>query len=131
MLEEISGRGLWKDTIKTLLLELSKLILKKCYYRCEGDNNTFGFMGYDAESGDFFEGYTEEIPYRSHGTGDVFASTFTGAFLNDYSTQDALMLAAEFTCRSIKDTLDDPDKRSYAINFESQLPYLINKLGRG
>lgn len=128
---EYPGEDCDKSTIKAMLLELSKLGPQKSVITgVKGDNNTFGFMGYDSKSDVFFEGYTEEVPYRSHGTGDVFASAFTGALLNDYSTEEALMLAADFTCRSIKDTLNDPDKRSYAINFESQLPYLINKLSK-
>lgn len=126
---EYPGENCGKDTIMNLLLELSRLGPKKSVITgVKGDNNTFGFMGYDSETDEFFDGYTEEIPYRSHGTGDVFASAFTGALMRDFSVKDALMLAADFTCRSIRDTVKDPDRRFYAVNFESQIPYLIDKL---
>lgn len=125
--EEYPGEDCDHKTIKTLLLRLSKLGSKKVVITgVKGPHDTFGFMGYDTESEEFFEGFTKEVKYRSHGTGDVFASTFTGALMKDYSVKEALMLAAEFTCRCIEDTKMDPDRRFYAVNFESQLPWLIN-----
>lgn len=127
--EPYPGENCNHEKIKDLLGKLAKLGSKKVVITgVKGVSNTFGFIGYDTESGEFFDGFTKEIPYRSHGTGDVFASTFTGALMNGYSIHDALILAAEFTCRCIEDTFHDPDKRTYAVNFESQLPWLIGKV---
>lgn len=127
--ETYPGENCNHETIKDLLLKLARLGSKKVVITgVKGNDDTFGFMGYDTDSGDFFEGFTKEIPYRSHGTGDVFASTFTGALMKDYSISDALMLAANFTCRCIEDTYKDPDRRFYAVNFESQLPWLIHEI---
>lgn len=64
-----------------------------------------------------------------HGTGDVFAAAFTGAFLRGLSLEDAAGLAARFTLRSIENTENDPD-HWYGVKFETALPMLINELGR-
>lgn len=89
------------------------------------EDNTFGFMGYDTKTKEFFQYSTEEIPMKSHGTGDVFASTFTGALMNDFSVFDALKIAADFTCACIKNSYNDPDAVNYAVNFEAEIPYLL------
>lgn len=63
-----------------------------------------------------------------HGTGDVFAAAFTGAFLRGLSLEDAAELAARFTLRSIENTEDDP-AHWYGVKFETALPLLIKELG--
>lgn len=64
-----------------------------------------------------------------HGTGDVFAASFTGAFLRGLSLEAAAELAARFTLRSIEKTEDDP-AHWYGVKFETALPMLINELDR-
>lgn len=114
------------DIIKELLLKLATLGSKKCVITgVTLDDNTFGFMGYDVESKEFFSYGTEKVPYKSHGTGDVFASTFTGAYINGYSVFDALKIAADYTSACIRNTYNDPDHVNYAVNFEAELPKLI------
>lgn len=115
------------SVINEMLVKLSQLGAKVCVITgVKGENDTFGFMGYHSETKEFFEGFTKEIKYRSHGTGDVFASTFTGALMNDYPVKDALMFAANFTCKCIEDTANDPDRRFYAVNFENHIGELTN-----
>ena len=126
---EYPGEDCSEAKIKEMLVALSKLGAKCCVITgVHFPNDRLGFIGYDSSTCDFFDGSTEEIKYRSHGTGDVFASTFTGAVLNNYSVRDALMLAARFTCRCIDNTAKDPDKRFYAVNFETQIPWLCKEL---
>lgn len=123
------GENCSHGTIRELLLALAGLGSKKVVITgVKGFDDTFGYMGYDTETKEFFDGFTKEVNYRSHGTGDVFASAFTGALMNDFSVKDALMLAAEFTCRCIEDTAGDPDRRFYAVNFETQIPYLVEQI---
>ena len=123
------GEDCSMNKIKEMLLGLSKLGAKCCVITgVHFENDRLGFVGYNSLTKEFFDGSTEEVKYRSNGTGDVFASTFTGAVLNDYSIKDALMLAAEFTCRCIDDTAKDPNHRTYAVNFETQIPWLCEKL---
>lgn len=77
---------------------------------------------------------SEPVEYRHarfsrvcHGTGDVFASAFTGAYLRGRSAVDAARLAADFTCACIRATLDDP-AHWYGVKFEPQLPMLLRLL---
>ena len=62
-----------------------------------------------------------------HGTGDVFAAAFTGAYLRGQDAFSAAKLAADFTLESIRRTLDDPE-HWYGVHFEQALPWLMRKL---
>ena len=62
-----------------------------------------------------------------HGTGDVFAAAFTGAYLRGQDAFSAAKLAADFTLESIRRTLDDPE-HWYGVDFEQALPWLMRKL---
>lgn len=132
MLEkEYIGEDATLDQIKELLLALTSLGSKTVVITGVkfGENN-FGFMGYNTESKEFFQYATEEIPMKSHGTGDVFASTFTGALMNDFSVFDALKIAADFTCACIKNSYNDPEAVNYAVNFEAEIPLLLKMIGK-
>ena len=125
------GENASPETIKELLWELIKLGSK--YAVITGvtlPNGELGFIGYDSSNKDFFMYGTKEVPIKSHGTGDVFASTFTGALMNDYSVFDALKIAADFTYLCIEDTYKDPNAVDYALNFETQIPNLLKLLNR-
>ena len=67
------------------------------------------------------------IPGHYHGTGDAFASAFTGALLRGASAMDAAALAADFTVASIRATQDDP-AHWYGVKFERALPLLLERL---
>lgn len=126
---EYVGEDANEETIKELLVKLSTLgarinVITGTTFK----NGTFGFSGYNKETGEFFSYGTEKIPHKSHGTGDVFASAFTGAYVKGKSVFDALKIAADFTCLAIKDTYNDPDSVFYAVNFESQIPALLQML---
>ena len=69
----------------------------------------------------------EKIAKGSHGTGDVYASAFVGALLNDKSVFDSAKIAAEYTVECILKTQGDPD-HWYGVKFETALPKLINLL---
>ncbi len=117
--------------VKELLLALAQLGAKKVVITgVTFENNKFGFVGYDTESKEFFDYYTEKIDTTSHGTGDVFASTFTGALMNDFTVYESLKIAADYTCASIRNTYNDPDAVNYGVNFESEIPYLLKRIGK-
>ena len=61
--------------------------------------------------------YNDKINYVSHGTGDVFASTFVGSSLNGKSPSASAKIAGEFTKKSIEETIDDPT-HTYGVKFE-------------
>ncbi len=64
----------------------------------------------------------------SHGTGDVYASAFVGAYLRGNPVYDAAAIAADYTLKCIENTVDDPS-HWYGVKFEPVLPYLISRLG--
>lgn len=69
----------------------------------------------------------KRIERGCHGTGDVFASTFTGSLLRGKSLYDAARIAADFTLRCIENTLAD-EGHWYGVNFESVMPELLRML---
>ena len=72
--------------------------------------------------------YTHNRVARSyHGTGDLFAACFTGAWLHGLSLEEAASMAADLTCRCVETTYEDP-AHWYGIRFESVLPELIRRL---
>ena len=62
-----------------------------------------------------------------HGTGDMFAACFAGAWLQGKSMEDAVKIAGEFTRRSIEETYRNP-AHWYGVKFETQLPWLTDVL---
>jgi pyridoxine kinase len=67
------------------------------------------------------------IPKMFHGTGDVYASAFTGAYLRGHSLFDAACVAADYTLAAIENTVDSPE-HWYGVRFEPVLPMLIERL---
>lgn len=125
------GEDADEETIHDILLKLAGLGAKKVVITGTAfSDGTFGFSGYDTETQEFFHYGTERVPYKSHGTGDIFASTFTGALANNYNIFDALKIAADYTCACIKNTYHDPQSINYAVNFESEIPYLLKLIGK-
>ncbi len=50
--------------------------------------------------------------------------------MNNYSVYDALKIAADFTCACIRNTYNDPNAVNYAVNFETEIPYLLKLIGK-
>lgn len=64
-----------------------------------------------------------------HGTGDIFAAVFTGALMQGKSRFDAVKIAADFTCRCVETTLNNP-AHWYGVRFEPLLGELTRTLGQ-
>lgn len=69
----------------------------------------------------------EKLSRSCHGTGDVYASAFVGALMNEKTPYEAAVIAANYTLACMKNTADDPD-HWYGVKFESVLPTLIDAL---
>lgn len=67
------------------------------------------------------------ISKGSHGTGDVYASAFVGALMNDKKLFDSAKIAADYTVKCIENTASDPN-HWYGVKFETALGTLINAL---
>ena len=82
-----------------------------------------GFAVYDGQE---FKYYFNKRRIRSsHGTGDVYASIFTGAVMNGYSFFDAASFAADMVCECLDIT---PEDHWYGVSFEAVIPELVRRL---
>jgi pyridoxine kinase len=127
--EEYPGEEANEDVVRGLL---TKLVNAGCKFPVITgvtlDNGSFGFIGLNGENSEFISYGTTKVPYKSHGTGDVYASAFTCALTLGKSVYTALKIATDFTAASIRNTYEDPDSVNYAVNFEAEIPYLLNLL---
>ena len=115
--------------VKDVLRKLCAMGAKKAALTGVSLNeSTTGVMAYDGQTGEFFSYYHDRIPVQYHGTGDVFASACVGALMRGKTLEQALMLAADYTCESIRLTEAEPGHNWYGVNFEQAVPMLIEKL---
>lgn len=89
---------------------------------------TLGAEGYDRETDTFFSYFTEREPQSFHGTGDLFASALVGALENEFSMEEGIRIASEYTLAALKATVKDPEGRWYGVNFEEALPTYLKLL---
>lgn len=88
------------------------------------DDSTTGVVVYDKE----YEYYShKKLSKGSHGTGDIFASSFTGAYMSGKSLFDAAGIAAEFVLKCMENTEGDAE-HWYGVKFEPCIPELIKNL---
>lgn len=71
--------------------------------------------------------FHEKLPKNSHGTGDIFASAFTGAVTRGLDLLTSAKIAADFTLAGMKATVGD-ETHWYGTKFEKALPGLISAL---
>lgn len=64
------------------------------------------------------------IDRNCHGTGDIFASSFTGALMQGKTPFEACKIAADFILASIENTIGC-EEHWYGVRFELELPNLI------
>ncbi|MDO4188055.1 MAG: pyridoxamine kinase [Lachnospiraceae bacterium] len=69
----------------------------------------------------------EKLEKGSHGTGDIFASAFTGSHLSGKNLYDSAKIAADFVLEAMKNTSDDSE-HWYGVKFEPILHTLADKL---
>lgn len=115
--------------IKEMLLKLAELGAKKVLLTGVGfEEGMTGVMGYDSEKKEFFRYSNKKLPVSYHGTGDIFASAFTGALMNGFSWKEAGKLAADYTAGCIRVTMEDPDGPWYGVNFEKTIGMLVEMI---
>lgn len=68
-----------------------------------------------------------KIAGSCHGTGDIFASAFTGTLLRGMSSLEAASVAADFVTECIKETVGDKN-HWYGAKFEPALPKLVKRI---
>lgn len=115
-----------EEYIKTLLSALTKLgcstiVLTGVSY----EESKTGVVVYENGQIRYYE--HKRIAKGCHGTGDVYASAFTGALMKGKDIFTAAKIAADYTVLCIEKTQGDPT-HWYGVKFETALPDLIGML---
>lgn len=66
-----------------------------------------GAAAYDSATGEFFSSFRRQVDRQVHGTGDIFASVFTGMITHGKSLGEAVEAAVGFTYDCIEATPDN------------------------
>lgn len=114
------------EYIQNLLSELSKLGCPTIVLTGVGyAPDKTGVAVYQNGKVEYYE--HERISKGCHGTGDVYASAFTGALLRGKSIFESAKIAADYIVLCIKNTLDDAN-HWYGVKFEPTIPELLKML---
>ena len=84
-----------------------------------------GVIVYENDKMEYYK--HDKIAKGSHGTGDIYASAFVGALMNDKSVYEAAKIAADYTVKCIINTQGDAD-HWYGAKFETALGDLMKML---
>ncbi len=115
-----------REYIDGLLLKLTALGAKTVVLTGVGYREGMtGVVVYENNEYKYYE--HRKISKGCHGTGDVYASAFTGALMRGHDAFSAAKIAADYTVLCIENTQDDPD-HWYGVKFESVLGKLIEML---
>ena len=71
----------------------------------------------------------DKVAQGCHGTGDIYASAFTGAMTRGYNAYDSAKIAADYTLECIKYTQSIPN-HTYGAAFEPVLGKLIEAINK-
>jgi pyridoxine kinase len=89
------------------------------------DDDTTGIVVYEGDKKQYYR--HEKLPVSCHGTGDVYASAFVGAYVSGKSAYDSAKIAGDYTVKCIKNTVGDKS-HWYGVKFEPLLGDLIESL---
>lgn len=115
-----------EEYLKTVMKKLAALgcstpVLTGVHF----DDKQQGAAAYDSVNDKIYYSFRENIKCSVHGTGDIFASVFTGAITLGKSLQEALDISVGFTADCIVATLPYMNEMWYSTYFESCLKDLI------
>ena len=115
-----------ENYIKSLLVKLSKLGAKTIVLTGVGyDPAKTGVIVYEEGYIRYYE--HDKISKGCHGTGDIYASAFTGALINGKDIFEAAKIAADYTVKCIINTQGDAE-HWYGAKFETALGDLMAML---
>jgi pyridoxine kinase len=92
------------------------------------EKGSLGAAAYDKTSNRVDYAFAEQIEGYYHGTGDIYSSALLAAVLRDKDLATAIKIAVDYTVGCIKRTFDADTDRKYGVNFEQELPALIELL---
>ncbi len=121
--------GYTKEYIEDLVQKLAGLGSRRVVLKgVSFDDKKIGIVSYDSQNQKISWYFHERMPQSFHGTGDIFASVLTGALVRGFELQDACRLAADFVVEAIRATLSHKDYNWYGVDFESAIPFLVERL---
>lgn len=124
--EEYIESGYDRAYIERILKKLKDLGAKRVVLTgVSFSADKLGVAIYDGKKIEYY--FNEYIPRQMHGTGDIFASAFTGSLALGKTDLEAAKIAADFVVEAIKATIGD-DSHWYGVKFEKALPKLIKSL---
>lgn len=115
-----------KEYVLSLLTALTQMGAKTVVLTGVSYNSdTTGVVVY--ENGEYSYYQHKKIEGGCHGTGDVYASAFTGALMNGKTAYESAVIAADYTLLCIENTLGDKN-HWYGAKFETAIFELIKML---
>ena len=118
-----------RGKVESMLKRLTKLGPKRAVLTgVSFEKGKLGAAAYDSESDSFSCYFREEVEGYYHGTGDVFGSALLAACMNGKRLSETIKLAVDFTVGSIERTSAAMTEPRYGVDFENELPNLINTL---
>ena len=122
-------KGYDEKYIQNLLIKLTDFGCKTAILTgVSFDDINLGIYGYDSINKKFFSYFSEQVPKKFHGTGDVFASTLCGALTVGKTLSDSAKLTVDYTVQCIKETIKNKEHNWYGVDFETCLPFLIKNI---
>ncbi len=113
--------------INNLLNALKKLGVKNIVLTgvSYAENKT-GVVVYENDVYNYYE--HEKLPKGCHGTGDIYASAFVGAYLKNNDAVKSAKIAADYAYECIRYTQANLPDHTYGCAFEPNLKKLINSI---
>lgn len=89
------------------------------------EKSKLGVATFDGKTIDYY--FNDRNELSTHGTGDLYASVFAGALLQNLDIYSAAALAADVVCNALENT---PPSHWYGTCFEKSIPYLVQRLAK-
>lgn len=119
-----------KDYIEGIIRQLSSLGPEMVVLTGVAFNNDeLGCAVYCRGLDDVFYSFSKKYPGIYYGTGDLFASALTGAYMRGKTIFESAGIALEFTCSSIGRTYKAGTDTRLGVNFEQGIADYIKSLG--
>lgn len=93
------------------------------------NDDELGCAVYCCGSDEVFYSFSKKYPGIYYGTGDLFASALTGAYMRGKTIYESAEIALEFTNSAIRRTYEAGTDTRFGVNFEQGIPDYIKSLG--
>jgi len=117
-----------EERARSMLRSLAELGCKRPVLTGVRRGSEHGAVAFDSVNNEFTSAFCQHVDRQMHGTGDIFASVFTGAVTLGKELGEALGLAVRFTSDCIMATLPHADEVWYGSCFELCLGELAEYL---